>query len=366
MRKSTQASRRTLSTPIRLLTAKLQAQVKIFLGLSPKALDLPVENLKRTIRVLPRFLPILAFVAPFLILYSLYGYTFEQMYQGRTFYLFFLWLAMLEVILGWENLKTKTSRLRSWRTAVYVGLLLLPTLYVVAVNYTGLNQSLVQLAVKANIGAHWAQLIPLTAEFMVFATLFASTVLLQFGVGGLKNFTTAILFLGIMGIIFAIDNLYPNGRFTPFQFLVQPTATLSTNIFRSMGLQTSMTIYSSLDTGTMPVLSISDSLGRSASFGIAWPCAGIESLLIYTVTISLFLGYSATRRLTKIVLFAVGAVVTYSLNIVRIVWIFLISLNGGDYQPFHALYGPLMSVMWIVCYPLIIMGMQMLSTKIRT
>jgi len=191
-------------------------------------------------------------------------------------------------------------------------------------------------------------------------------ILLQLGVSGLKNFTTSILFLGIMGIIFTFDNMYPYGRFTPFQFFVQPTVTLSTNVFKSMGLQTSMTMYSSPDTGTMPLLRISDSLGRSAAFGIAWPCAGVESLLIYTVTISLFLSYSTMRRLYKIVLFAVGAVVTYSLNIVRIVWIFLISFNGGDIQPFHALYGPLISVTWIVSYPLIIIGIQMLSTKIRT
>ncbi len=362
MRKNDQGSKRVLSR----LPNKLQPLATDFTDFLSKGLTLLADNINKAIRVLPTFMPLFAFIVPFMILFSLYGYTFEQMYQGRTFYLFFLWLVTLEVILGYENLRhPKINKIRSWRAAIYVGLWLLPTAYVGVANFAGLNQILMRLALSANVGEHWSSLIPLTVEFLVFTVLFASTVLLQFGVGGLKNFTTSILFLGIMGGIFAIDNLYPNGRFTPFQSLVQPTATLSADVFRFMGFQTSMTTYYSAEIGSMPVLGIS-SLGKSTTFGIAWPCAGIESLLIYTVTMALFLGYSSMKRIHKILFFVIGAIVTYSLNIARIVWIFLIDFNGGDYQPFHALYGPLISVTWIVCYPLIIMGIQMLSTKTRT
>lgn len=324
------------------------------------------QTVRRAFDILTRFLPIASLVAPFLILYSLYGYSFEQMYQGRTFYLFFLWLTALEIILSWEKLRNpKTNRAKSWRTVAYVSLLSVPTLYVVAGNFLGLNQNLVELAMQSSVGEHWAQLIPLTAEFIVFTVLFTCIVLLQFGVSGLRNFTTSILFLGIMGLVFAVDNLYPNGRFTPFQFFVQPTATLSANILNTMGFHTSMFTRSTPDLGTMPFLSISNSSGKSTIFGIAWPCAGVESLLIYTLTISLFLGYTNMKRLYKVILFAIGALVTYSLNIVRIIAIFLIDFNGGNYQPFHALYGPLISVTWIISYPLIIIGFQMLLTKIR-
>jgi len=277
-------------------------------------------------------------------------------------------LAALEIILGWETLRNlKIGRARSWkRTLVFGLLLLIPTVYVIAASNFGLNQNLMDLAIKSNVGEHWASLIPLNVEFFVFAIVFSLIIVLQFGVAALKNFMTSILFLGIMGFIFVIDNLYPNGRFTPFQFFVQPTATLSADVFRLMGFQASMMTYSTPEVGTMPVLAITNSTGKITQFGIAWQCAGIESLLIYTITVSLFLSYTAMKRTHKIILFVIGALITYSLNIVRIVTIFLVDFNGGNYQTFHALYGPLISVTWVVCYPLIIIGIQMLSTRIRT
>jgi len=66
----------------------------------------------------------------------------------------------------------------------------------------------------------------------------------------------------------------------------------------------------------------------------------------------------------KIGYFAIGAAVTYFINILRIVTIFMIGMNGGDVELFHSFYGPLYSVAWIVSYPLIILGSQSLWRKI--
>jgi exosortase/archaeosortase family protein len=80
----------------------------------------------------------------------------------------------------------------------------------------------------------------------------------------------------------------------------------------------------------------------------------------------LFLKSTNIRWIYRILFFVVGAVITYAINILRITYIFVIQLNGGNYQEFHDYYGPLISVLWITFYPLIIMGIEGLSASIRS
>jgi exosortase/archaeosortase family protein len=105
---------------------------------------------------------------------------------------------------------------------------------------------------------------------------------------------------------------------------------------------------------------------RNATSEVAWPCAGIESLLIFTVVILLFLKRMPISWKAKTGYFAIGAAVTYSINILRIVTIFTIGMNGGDVDSFHYYYGPLYSVAWIVLKPLMILGSQSLCIESRT
>ena len=326
------------------------------------------------INTVKKLLPLIAFVIPFLILYSLYPQSFqgdpawEGSWQGRFFYLFFLWLLSLEFILSWEELqKSKVNRLRSVRTVAFIIAFLLPTIYVIAANYGGLNAVIAESAARNNVPL--AHLMPLSTEYFVFAVLFNLIILLAYGINGLKEFSISAFFLGIIGIIYTIDILYPYGRFTPFQLLVPTTATSAANVLNLMGYETSMSIIKNPTYGTLPHLVVEDSLGRSAGFGIAWPCSGIESLIIYTVTILLFLRKTAIPLTQKAVYFVIGAAVTYFVNILRIVSIFLIALDYGanstQVQSFHNYYGPLYSIIWVISYPLIIIGSRALWWKIR-
>ena len=327
------------------------------------------------INTVKKLLPLIAFVIPFLILYSLYPQSFqgsptwEGSWQGRFFYLFFLWLLSLEFILGWEELqKSKVNRLRSVRTVAFIIAFLLPTIYVIAANYGGLNAVIAESAARYNVPL--AYLTPLSTEYFVFAVLFNLIILLAYGINGLKEFSISAFFLGIIGIIYIIDILYPYGRFTPFQLLVPTTATFAANFLNLMGYETSLSLIENHPIyGTLPYLVVEDSLGRSAGFGIAWPCSGIESLIIYTVTILLFLRKTAIPLTQKAVYFVIGAAVTYFINILRIVSIFLIALdygaNSSQVQLFHNYYGPLYSIIWVISYPLIIIGSRALWRKIK-
>jgi exosortase/archaeosortase family protein len=282
-------------------------------------------------------------------------------WKGRTYQLFFLWLFLLETILNWgETQARKISKVKSARTIAFIITLLTPAVYVIAANFYGLNCMIEDLAKQHNIPQ--ANVMPLSTEYLVFAVLFVLIILLAYGINGLMGYSTSMFFLGIIGAVYTIDNIYPQGSFTPFQILVPTTAILAANVLNLMGYQTE---WRGEYLGT-PVLKAWNSKGK-AEFGIAWPCSGIESLLIYTVTILLFLKKTPTPWKHKIIYFAIGAIVTYFINVFRIATIFMIAINDGEHAAlrFHDYYGQLYSVAWIISYPLIIIGSRALWGKIR-
>lgn len=334
-----------------------------------KILDV-LQAVKRNISILTKLLPIISFITPFLILYSLYPSSFEATWKGRTYYLFFLWLVSLEIMFSWEKLQiNKVDKLGSIRTVAFITALLLPTIYVVVANYCGLNAIIADLVKQNNIP--WVDWILISTEYLVFAVLFCLIILLAYGINGLMDFSISAFFLGSIGVIYTIDNLCPYGRFTPFQILVPTTTALAASVLNLMGYQTRTSVITSPTYGSMPRLTAWDPKNPSklGSFGIAWPCAGVESLVIYTITILLFLKKSAIPWKHKIAYFVIGAMVTYSINVLRIVTIFLIAISCGNNSPevwlFHDYYGQLYSITWIISYPIIIIGSRALWSKIR-
>lgn len=305
--------------------------------------------------------PLVAFTLPLLWLYLLNPASFDVLWKGRTFQLFFVWLILLELILGWESLqKGRTNKPTKIRFAALLIALLLPMVYMLVSNYSGLNAAIVE-ASKQN-GVYWYNDMPAAIEYLVFAGFFSIMTFLILGFRGLKSFSIPILFSIIVGAVFIIDSIYPNEQFTPFQFLVPTTTLLASNTLGFMGYNTTL----DLSQGNLPQLSVTDPNNplKTATFGIAWPCAGIESLLIFAVTITLFLKRMPISWQAKIGYFAFGAGVTYFINILRIVSIYLFAIDGGDVNVFHQSIGPLYPIVWIVSYPLIILGSQSLWRRV--
>ena len=328
--------------------------------------------IRKNVGLIKRLLPFLALIVPIVLLYALYPKSFEGdwegSWQGRFFYIFFLWLVILETILSWEDLeKSKISKVGSIRTAVLIVAVVLPTVYIVAANFLGVNTIIVNLAEQVGIFFH--NRMPLVAEYLVFAILFNAITLLMYGKRSIKDFSISAFFLVIIGLVYMVDDVYPYGRFTPFQLIVPTTTNLAAQTLNLMGYSTSVKQITTLFWGSMPELTAWDPRMPSqtyTSFSIAWPCAGVESLIIYTVTILLFLKRSSIPRWSKIVYFVIGAVVTYFINALRIVSIFVVAMNDGNWMQFHNIYGPLYSISWIISYPLIIIGSQLLWSKTRT
>jgi thaumarchaeosortase len=328
---------------------------------------------KKYSSIIIKILPLIAFSTPLALIYFLNPTdpflkisaqdSFQLMWKGRTFQLFFIWLVALEFILSWESIKLRISRQNKAVTFAFALVLLLPTLYVVASNFFGLNSAIANWA--AQNGVTFSGSMPLSIEYLVFSLLYFVTTFLFFGKKGLVGYALPALFVGLVGVLYTIDNVFPYGQFTPFQLLVPTTATLAAGILGLMG----NTAVLGIEIGTgMPTLQVSGALG-TAKFAIAWPCAGIESLLIFTAVALLFLKRMNISWKAKIGFFVFGAAVTYLINVLRIVSIFNIGMEFGvtsnQVQTFHFYYGPLYAMAWIISYPLIILASQGTWRKIR-
>jgi hypothetical protein len=117
---------------------------------------------------------------------------------------------------------------------------------------------------------------PLSTEYLVFTALFCLIVFLSFEAKGLKDFSVPAFFMGIIGTIYTIDNVYPYGQFTPFQLLVPTTTTLAAAALNLMGYSTTLTTQTDPLQGSLPLLTAVDPNNplRSAQFAIAWPFPG--------------------------------------------------------------------------------------------
>ncbi|MCW3995634.1 MAG: archaeosortase/exosortase family protein [Candidatus Bathyarchaeota archaeon] len=318
-----------------------------------------------------KLLPLAAFVVPLALLYLLNpGDTylnlsgresFDFMWKGRTFELFFIWLIALEFILSWETIKPQITRQDKARLIAAGVALLLPTVYVVLESYFGLNSAVAGWALQ--VGVAFAGSMPLAVEYLMFAVFFGVLVWLFFGKKGLASFALPTLFVALVGALYTVDNVFPYGTFTPFQLLVPTTASLAAGVLGAMGY----VVVPGTDLATsMPTLQVTGALG-TAKFAIAWPCAGIESLLIFTAVALLFLKRMRIDWKAKVGFFAFGAAVTYLINVLRIVTIFTVGMqfgeNSHEVQMFHFYYGPLYAMTWIVAYPLLLLGVQALWLK---
>ena len=330
-----------------------------------------LSKLKEHSDTIVKLLPLVAFIVPLVLLFGLNPAdpylnlsaqdSFQLMWKGRTFQLFFVWLIALEFILSWETFKSKISRQNKTKLVAAAVGMLLPTLYVISEYYLGLNAAIANLSMQGGVAFYNSM--PLAVEYLVFTGLFCITVFLSFGKKGLTGFALPALFVGLVGALYTIDNVFPYGQFTPFQILVPTTASLAASVLNLMGCTTSLGTQNG-----MPTLQATGPLG-TAKFSIAWPCAGIESFLIFTAVVLVFLQRMPISWKAKAGYFIVGAAVTYFINVMRIVNIFTLGMqygiNSSQVQAFHFYYGPLYAIAWIISYPLIMLASQGLWRKIK-
>jgi thaumarchaeosortase len=229
----------------------------------------------------------------------------------------------------------------------------LPLIYILSVNFLGMNQAVVELGRIIGIDSRQYFMFlswPLSFEYFVFFTSFLIAIVLAYKTNGLKTFSISLAFLGVMSLIYAIDTYYPEGMFKPLQMLALPAAACAAALLEILGFTFTLTYL----TGPTSLPTIN--MVGYQSVGVVWSCAGVHSLLIYTLIMVLLFKRSNISGFRKLAYFIVGAVCTYFVNILRIASFFVIRASSGQIaaQFFHDSIGELYFVFWLFTYILII------------
>jgi len=372
----------------------------------------------------------ISFAAAIALLYFLDPKSFEYSWKGRTPYIIFLWLFILELIITRKqpshamDFSKWTTKIRISATAV---VLASPTIYVIAAFFWGLNSQITELGKLAGtpyktygwtLGS-WT----LSIEYLVFILFLVASIILIYGTRGLKQFPIALFFIGATEAFYMIDTYYPYGTFVALQALVPITGVAVTALLNLIGYRARL--FASIERAILWVTPGSSNTPRFI-VAIFWPSSGIHSMFIYTFTILLFLKNSAfslkpevvqsavSKRLRLLVgskqlspimrsrvvkdaansvqgflisflrltpfyiIFVVGALGTFFVNVLRIATICILGLtaspSAADY--FHNYVGESYFITWIIVYPLIIIygrraltalskAMQSIATEIH-
>ena len=292
-------------------------------------------------------------------------FMFDLTWKGRMFYLFFIWLLLLESIMDWEVIIEKQTTFQNrFRVLLACVFALIPLVYILSVNFLGLNQTILNVGQSLQIRSgdfinmDW----PLSIEYLILTTFFMSATLLAYGIVGLKKFSISLSLLAGIGIIYLVDTIWPYGTFKPMQLLAVPTAAFATALLDLLGYNVTFAypIFSP-EEGSTPIMTVTSG-GRFApvTAKVAWPCAGVHSLLLFTLITLVFFKKTTMQRDRKIIYFLIGAAGTYLTNIIRIASFFTISVHyGRDVGTvFHNSYGELYFVAWMLLYFIIIITIQ--------
>jgi len=334
-----------------------------------------VSNVLRDKTLLKNLLVPFSFILPVFVFYLLDPNSFVLTWKGRAFYVFFIWLACLELALSWKKLSTISFKQLGWfRLVAAVAFMIVPTVYALAIFSTGLNQLVIELGrflgvpqpLESGYGSwilysHW----PLSFEYMVFALCFSLSVFFMYSKEGIRKLSIALFFLWAIAFFYTVDTFLPFGRLWILQIFVPFTAGSSATVLNWLGYR-AITIDLTdpfYVFGTMLVV-----FQNSSTFAVTifWASAGVHSMLIYTLTILLFIKNAVISLKRKIAIFVVGAVGTFVANVLRIVAICIIGLRVGSTaaQHFHDYYGEFFFISWMLLYIAIIVFGPKIVAKI--
>ncbi|MDQ1280501.1 MAG: hypothetical protein QG670_1764 [Thermoproteota archaeon] len=301
---------------------------------------------------------IIFFILPVAILFFLNPDSFQLVWEARTPYILFVWFFGLEIALAYRRFKSRVVFEKRILAAIIA--MTIPTIYVVATSFWGLNNVVSELGKSIGvpylifgkwfIDVSW----PISLEYLVFASSFTLTVVLVYGFYGLKGFLAAIFFIWSTAIFFILNTFAPYGIVGALQVFVPLTTRSAARILELLGFRTLVGEISDWR-GPGVLLTV---MGGNLSFSAAvyWPSAGIQSLVIYSGMILLFIKDTSYSLLRKILYVVVGAMGTFATNIFRIVTIFVVGLKIGNVEAsiFHDNYGELFFISWIIVYLVLI------------
>jgi thaumarchaeosortase len=232
----------------------------------------------------------------------------------------------------------------------------MPTVFILATSFFGLHNAIIALGKVFGvpyvtfgtwfIDVSW----PIAFEYLIFTALFTLNLLVIYGTENLKRFLISTFFMWSTTIFFMLNTFAPYGTIGVLQAFVPVTTNAAAHVLSGLGYQTAV---STMINGRGPGMMLSITGGSSAYTAIVyWPSAGIQSLIIYTGIMLLFIKDTHYSMKRKVSYFMVGALGTFIVNICRIITIMIIGLRIGRLEAsvFHDYYGELFFIAWMTIY----------------
>ncbi len=298
--------------------------------------------------------PLLA-VLPVMGFYLLKPTLFPWVWVGYASLIY----ATFFLILTWLNYrlisKEQTAKINiPW--LYVVPLLAAISIYQILLYSTALPQMISQageaLGIQGSkyLSFHW----PILIDFSIFTIYIIGLITSFFGVRALKFFVGPVIYLVSFICIVIIDIRYPFLDFVVLQRWVPVIVFIVAHLLRVLGVNVTYGenfLYNP----------------RSGMVVIAWPCAGVHSLLIYTAVAYSFLQNLDISKTRKLIYVSLGFLGTYMVNILRVTAIIVSNYYFGvNVNVAHHYAGELFFVIWILVFLFLVVTIERRKQKKRS
>lgn len=285
-------------------------------------------------------------ILPMVGFYLIKPARFEWAWAGHASLVY----ATFFVILVWLNYYFISKEQRAKTSIAWLGVIPFLAgmcLYQLLLSGKALPQLILQAGTALGLSKWWLTDNWTTSiDFIVFTVYITGLIISFYGVKSLKYFLWPILYMIALIAAFLLDAAYPYADFVLFQWWVPGIVLIVARLLQAFGVNV---IYGK-NSLTTP---------RTGTVIIAWPCAGIHSLLIYTAVAFSFLQFLNIPRIRKIVYLSIGFFGTYIVNALRIAAIiFACYYFNADIYLMHSYMGELFFIAWIVVFLFIVVMIE--------
>jgi thaumarchaeosortase len=322
-----------------------------------------------------RFNPSTNSFVPWKNTFLIQNFSFDVTWKGRMFYLFFAWFLIIESAIGWQDIVKKKPVNRKLIIASII-CAIIPTVYVLATNFFGLDLALLKMGHNIGIPSvtasgqpsdflnlQW----PLSVEYIVFFVFFLSAVLLAYKAKGLRIFSISFSLLGAISVAYMLDTIYQFGLLRPLQEIALPITATSAALFDFLGYGVQLNYPVQVGGSSVPSLTVS-AAGRVATVSVSWACAGVYSLILYLLIILVLFKRTNISGTRKSIYFIIGLFGTFCSAVFRICFIVLVIMHSGYAAGmfFHNTYGELFGFTWVFVFIMIIVCIERFMLVERT
>ena len=263
--------------------------------------------------------------------------------QGRGGFLFAIFFLILEFLdsRGWLVNQTNSSKI-----IASIALSLAVSIYFIGAEFS-LHTAIenVGKALKVPLVFSWIWL----WDYIVFSVFLLLLIPIVFGLKAIRHLPSANVYLLGMALILTLDAFFPFDTLGPLQAIVP------------IILQSVSSMIVAFNLGSVAVSNntmVLDGIHGTFSISVFWPSAGVHSIIIYSLIMFLFLIKIKTTNRRRTLYFAVGAVGTFLVNIVRIFslasYVLLVSADRARFEEFHAVAGEILFLPWVLAFLFIV------------